>query len=240
MNSNHHIFLVEDDLSFGAVLKSYLEINDYSVTWVDDGKHALDKFRSGKYHICILDVMLPNVDGFTIGHEIRSIDHNIPMVFLTAKALKEDILKGYNVGADDYITKPFDTEVLLCKINAIIKRQTTNPVSDEVIFDIGMYRFDSKLRQIQHGDTMQKLSPKESDLLKLLCQNKNELLPRETALRKIWGDDGYFTARSMDVFVTKLRKYLNDDPNIEIKNIHGSGFFLEVKSATNDTTGIIE
>jgi DNA-binding response OmpR family regulator len=229
MKNNYHIFLVEDDLSFGSVMKSYLEINDYSVTWVDDGKYAIDKFRSGKYHICILDVMLPNVDGFTIGREIRIIDKDIPMVFLTAKALKEDILKGYNLGADDYITKPFDTEVLLCKISAIIKRQTTNPGSDEVIFKIGSYRFDSKLRQIQRNDVIQKLSPKESDLLKLLCQNQNELLPRETALRKIWGDDGYFTARSMDVFVTKLRKFLSDDPNIEIKNIHGSGFLLEVK-----------
>ena len=230
MNKGYNIFLVEDDLSFGAVLKSYLEINDYSVTWVDDGKHALERFRNGNFHICILDVMLPNVDGFTIGKEIRSIDKDIPMVFLTAKALKEDILKGYNVGADDYITKPFDTEVLLCKINAIIKRQSTNPVAEEFIFEIGIYQFDSKLRQIQNGENKQKLSPKESDLLKLLCQNINELLPRETALRKIWGEDGYFTARSMDVFVTKLRKYLSDDTNIEIKNIHGSGFILEVKN----------
>ncbi|HSM48285.1 MAG TPA: response regulator transcription factor, partial [Draconibacterium sp.] len=223
MKTNYHIFLVEDDLSFGAVLKSYLEINDYTVTWVDDGKYAVERFRTGKYHICILDVMLPNVDGFTIGKEIRLMDKNVPMIFLTAKALKEDILKGYNLGADDYITKPFDTEVLLCKISAIIKRQSTSPVTNESIFNIGTYRFDSKLRQIQRGDEIQKLSPKESDLLKLLCQNQNELLPRETALRKIWGDDGYFTARSMDVFVTKLRKFLSGDPDIEIKNIHGSG-----------------
>jgi DNA-binding response OmpR family regulator len=151
------------------------------------------------------------------------------MVFLTAKALKEDILKGYNLGADDYITKPFDTEVLLCKISAIIKRQTTNPGTDETVFNIGAYQFDSRLRTIQRDNQLQKLSPKEADLLKLLCQNQNELVPREMALRKIWGDDGYFTARSMDVFVTKLRKFLSDDPNIEIKNIHGSGFLLEVK-----------
>jgi DNA-binding response OmpR family regulator len=226
----HHIFLVEDDLSFGSVLKSYLEINDYTVTWVDDGKLALDKFRNGKYHICILDVMLPNIDGFTIGREIRSIDKEIPMVFLTAKTLKEDILKGYNAGADDYITKPFDTEVLLCKIQAVIKRQTINPANADTLFAIGRYRFDSKLRQISIDGETVKLSPKESDLLKLLCQNQNELLPRETALRKIWGDDGYFTARSMDVFITKLRKYLASDPAIEIKNIHGSGFLLEVKT----------
>jgi DNA-binding response OmpR family regulator len=152
------------------------------------------------------------------------------MVFLTAKTLKEDILKGYNVGADDYITKPFDTEVLLCKIQAIIKRQSTQPVRDEFLFSIGSYTFDSKLRSISRNGEKQKLSPKEADLLKLLCQNKNELLSRETALRKIWGEDGYFTARSMDVFITKLRKYLKDVPNIEIKNIHGSGFLLEVNS----------
>ncbi len=230
MTQKQHIFLVEDDLSFGAVLKSYLEINEYKVTWVDDGKLALHKFRAGDYQICILDVMLPNVDGFTIGAEMRKLNKDIPMVFLTAKALKEDILKGYNVGADDYITKPFDTEVLICKIQAIIKRQSAQPEIEEIYFTIGSYKFDSKLRSISRNGEKQKLSPKESDLLKLLCQNKNELLSRETALRKIWGEDGYFTARSMDVFITKLRKYLKDDPNIEIKNIHGSGFLLEEKN----------
>jgi len=229
MSEKQHIFLVEDDLSFGAVLKSYLELNEYKVTWVDDGKYALEKFRNGDYKICILDVMLPNVDGFTIGSEIRKIDKEIPMVFLTAKTLKEDILRGYNVGADDYITKPFDTEVLLCKIEAIIKRQSTQPINDEVLFEIGSYLFDSKLRHISRKGVKQKLSPKESDLLKLLCQNKNELLQRETALRKIWGEDGYFTARSMDVFITKLRKYVAEDSNIEIKNVHGSGFLLEIR-----------
>ena len=229
MSEKKHIFLVEDDLSFGAVLKSYLELNDFEVTWVDDGEFAVDKFRNGSYHICILDVMLPNVDGFSIGTEIRKTDKNIPIVFLTAKTLKEDILRGYNVGADDYITKPFDTEVLLCKIRAILKRESPRTGHGEVRFTIGSYEFDSTLRQITQGDEKQKLSPKESDLLKLLCQNMNELLPRETALRKIWGEDGYFTARSMDVFVTRLRKYLAGDPNIEIKNIHGSGFLLQVK-----------
>lgn len=229
MNEKQHIFLVEDDLSFGAVLKSYLELNDYRVTWVDDGKLAMNKFRNGNFQICILDVMLPNIDGFTIGAEIRKTDKEIPMVFLTAKTLKEDILKGYNVGADDYITKPFDTEVLLCKIQAIIKRQSAQHENEELMFSIGSYEFDSKLRIIVCDGVKQKLSPKESDLLKLLCQHKNQLLSRETALRKIWGDDGYFTARSMDVFITKLRKYLKDDPKIEIRNIHGSGFLLSVE-----------
>jgi two-component system, OmpR family, response regulator len=231
MTTKQHIFLLEDDLSFGAVLKSYLELNDYVVTWVDDGKLAMERFNSGDYQICILDVMLPNVDGFTIGTEIRKINNEIPMVFLTAKSMKEDILKGYNLGADDYITKPFDTEVLLCKIQAIIKRQTVETKPETFVFEIGSYTFDSKLRSISRNGEKQKLSPKEADLLKLLCQNKNQLLSRETALRKIWGDDGYFTARSMDVFITKLRKYLKEDPNIEIKNIHGSGFILEEKMA---------
>lgn len=230
MIEKQHIFLVEDDLSFGAVLKSYLELNDFNVTWVDDGKYAMKIFKAASFQICILDVMLPNVDGFTIGKEIRKLDADIPMIFLTAKSLKEDILKGYNVGADDYITKPFDTEVLLCKIQAIIKRQSAQPIVEEFLFTIGSYEFDSKLRVIVRDGEKQKLSPKEADLLKLLCQNKNELLSRETALRKIWGEDGYFTARSMDVFITKLRKYLKYDQNIEIKNIHGSGFLLEDNS----------
>lgn len=225
-----HIFLVEDDLSFGAVLKSYLELNDYLVTWMDDGKLAIDKFRAGNFSICILDVMLPNIDGFTIGQEIRKTDKQVPLIFLTAKSMKEDILKGYYTGADDYITKPFDTEVLLLKLKAILKRkgQTEERIPDE--FQIGKYSFNSKIRIIENEGNQQKLSPKEAELLKMLCLNQNELLPREEALIKIWGDDGYFTARSMDVYITKLRKFLSDDPAVEIKNIHSSGFILEVKS----------
>lgn len=230
MSDKPHIFLVEDDLSFGAVLKSYLEINDFRVTWVDDGKYAVQRFREGQFGLCILDVMLPNVDGFTIAGEIRKTDEKVPLIFLTAKALKEDILKGYNVGADDYVTKPFDTEVLMCKVRAIFKRQENGIAREETFFKVGNYTFDYRLRQVMLGTESQKLSPKEADLLKLLCQHKNELLPRELALNKIWGDDGYFTARSMDVFVTKLRKCLAGDPSIEIKNIHGSGFLLEIKA----------
>jgi DNA-binding response OmpR family regulator len=172
--------------------------------------------------------MLPNVDGFTIGTEIRKINQKIPFIFLTAKTLKEDIIKGFNIGADDYVTKPFDTEVLLCKIKAILKRDGQKPQNQNTSFQLGKYTFDPRLRVIRKGDVQQKLSPKEAELLQLLCENKNELLPRETALKKIWGDDGYFTARSMDVYVTKLRKYLADDPSIEIKNIHGSGFLLNI------------
>lgn len=229
MNNKPHIFLVEDDLSFGAVLKSYLEINDFDVDWVDDGQHALSQFKKSDYEICILDVMLPHIDGFTIAAEIRKINTEIPILFLTAKNLREDVLKGYKTGADDYITKPFDTEVLIFKLKAILKRHSNNPQKESDFYQIGSYFFDFKLRTIEHDLSKQKLSPKEAELLKMLCDNQNELLPRETALKKIWGDDGYFTARSMDVYLTKLRKLFAEDSSVEIRNIHGSGFMLEIK-----------
>jgi two-component system OmpR family response regulator len=219
------IFLVEDDLSFGSVLKSYLEINDYSVDWVDDGKYAMEHFRKGVFDICILDVMLPHVDGFTIANEIRQINNTVPIVFLTAKKLKEDVLKGYGVGGDDYITKPFDTDILLCKIKAIIARREVHDGSRD-LYQIGKFVFNAKLRTLTSIDTEYKLSPKEGQLLELLAINPNALISRELALKKIWGSDDYFTARSMDVYITKLRKYLSDDPSLVIKNIHGAGFQL--------------
>jgi DNA-binding response OmpR family regulator len=229
MNTKPNIFLVEDDLSFGAVLKSYLEINDFEVDWIDDGKFALAQFNKKTFDICILDVMLPHVDGFTIGAEIKKVNPNIPVLFLTAKNMREDVLQGYRIGADDYITKPFDTEVLIYKIKAILKRGNGTSEKEPDFYQIGSYVFDYKLRNIERENTKQKLSPKEAELLKMLCENLNKLLPREAALKKIWGDDGYFTARSMDVYLTKLRKLFPDDPTIEIKNIHGSGFMLEIK-----------
>ncbi len=220
------VFLVEDDLSFGAVLKSYLEISNFTVSWIDDGKHAMDHFRNNKFHLCLLDVMLPNIDGFTIGKEIRAIDVHIPIIYLTAKSLKEDILTGYKIGADDYLVKPFDADVLLFKIAALLKRSGNAPINENQKYRIGQYLFDPKLRTIELNDQIQQLSPKEAALLQLLCEHKNELLSREYALKKIWRDDDYFTTRSMDVYVTKLRKYLKDDPSVEIKNIHGSGFII--------------
>ena len=222
------IFLVEDDLSFGSVLKSYLEINDYSVEWVDDGKYALDHFRKGTFNICILDIMLPHVDGFTIAHEIRQINNEVPIIFLTAKKLKEDVLKGYGVGGDDYITKPFDTDILLAKIRAILSRRDFQN-NEKDIFEIGRFIFNSKLRTLTLGDDEKKLSPKEAQLLELLAINPNALISRELALKKIWGSDDYFTARSMDVYITKLRKFLSADSSLNIKNIHGAGFQLIVK-----------
>ncbi|MFZ2287095.1 MAG: response regulator transcription factor [Bacteroidales bacterium] len=224
---NARIFLVEDDLSFGSVLKSYLEINDYDVDLVDDGKLAVDTFRRGVYDLCILDVMLPHVDGFTIATEIRTMNSVIPIIFLTARKLKEDLLRGYGVGADDYITKPFDTEILLCKIKAIISRRDIREGSKD-IYEIGKFIFNARLRTLTIEGQEKQLSPKEGQLLEMLALAPNSLVSREAALKKIWGADDYFTARSMDVYVTKLRKYLSDDPQIMLKNIHGSGFQLLV------------
>jgi two-component system, OmpR family, response regulator len=224
---NKNIFLVEDDENFGSVLKSYLEMNDFNVSWIKDGANAIQNFGKQKFDICILDIMLPNVDGFSIGKKIKELNPDIPTIFLTAKTLKEDILEGFKIGADDYITKPFDSEVLLYKIKAIIKRNQISG-SDTKIFKIGQYEFDSELRILRIKDDQVKLSPKESELLKMLCLYENKVLDREKALTEIWGEDGYFTARSMDVYITKLRKYLRNDASIEIENIHGSGFILKI------------
>ena len=222
------IFLVEDDLSFGSVLKSYLELNDYQVEWVDDGKFAVDHFRKSAFDICILDVMLPHVDGFTIASEVRKMNPSVPIVFLTAKKLKDDVLKGYGAGGDDYVTKPFDTDILLAKIKAIIQRRDLHDESRD-IYEIGRFIFNSRLRTLNLEEREIKLSPKESQLLEMLAINPNALISREMALKKIWGADDYFTARSMDVYVTKLRRYLADDPLLVIKNIHGAGFQLIIK-----------
>ncbi|MDR2888099.1 MAG: response regulator transcription factor [Bacteroidales bacterium] len=231
MNSKSvKILLVEDDLSFGSVLKSFLEINDYQVDWVDDGKYAFDHFKRGTFNICILDVMLPHVDGFTIAGEIRKINSEVPIVFLTAKKLKEDVLQGYGAGGDDYITKPFDTDILLAKISAILARRDFQSATKD-IYTIGRFVFNAKLRTLAINDAETKLSPKEAELLELLASTPNKLLNREQALKKIWGADDYFTARSMDVYVTKLRRYLADDPLLVIKNIHGAGFQLIIKDS---------
>jgi two-component system OmpR family response regulator len=227
-NKAVRIFLVEDDLSFGSVLKSYLELNDYSVEWVDDGKYALEHFRKGVFDICILDVMLPHVDGFTIASEIRKMNPAVPIIFLTAKKLKDDVLKGYGVGGDDYVTKPFDTDILLAKIKAIIQRRDLQDNTKD-IYEIGKLIFNARLRTLNIGEQEVKLSPKEAQLLEMLANNPNALISREMALKKIWGSDDYFTARSMDVYVTKLRKYLSEDPNLIIKNIHGAGFQLIIR-----------
>jgi len=223
----YKVLLCEDDTNLGMVLKNYLELNDYDVILERDGRLGLAAFQREKFDICLLDVMMPNMDGFTLAEEIRDVDPDMPLFFLSAKTMKEDIVAGYKLGADDYITKPFDSEVLLLKIKAILKRnEEENRINENIEFDLGSYHFNPKLRELSHNGIMQTLSPKENELLKMLAEHKNDLLAREQALKKIWGSDTYFNGRSMDVYIAKLRKYLKDDPNIEIVNIHGNGFRL--------------
>ncbi len=230
-NEKFKVLLVEDDTNFGQVLKNYLELNDFVVELARDGILGLAAFRREKYDICLLDVMMPNMDGFTLAEEIRNVDPDIPLFFLSAKSMKEDILNGYKLGADDYITKPFDSEVLLHKIKAILKRnqELQEKQHSQVEFTVGRYHFNSKLRTLQFdGGEPQTLSPKENELLLMLCEYKNDLLPRDAALKRIWGSDTYFNGRSMDVYIAKLRKYLKEDSTVEIVNIHGNGFRLVV------------
>jgi len=230
-NEKFKVLLVEDDTNFGQVLKNYLELNDFVVELARDGILGLAAFRREKYDICLLDVMMPNMDGFTLAEEIRNVDPDIPLFFLSAKSMKEDILNGYKLGADDYITKPFDSEVLLHKIKAILKRnqELQDKQHSQVEFVVGRYHFNSKLRTLQFdGGEPQTLSPKENELLLMLCEYKNDLLPRDAALKRIWGSDTYFNGRSMDVYIAKLRKYLKEDSTVEIVNIHGNGFRLVV------------
>lgn len=230
---NNKILLVEDDPNFGTVLKDYLSLNDYNVTHAKDGLEGLIMFKNDDFDVCILDVMMPRKDGFSLAKDIRATNSEVPIIFLTAKTMKEDVLKGYQAGADDYLNKPFDSEVLLYKIKAILQRKESekNVEEDAFEFKIGRFEFNSKLRHLSfNGEEAQKLSPKESKLLKMLALHKNDLMPRELALTKIWRDDNYFTSRSMDVYIAKLRKYLKHDDGVEILNIHGEGFRLIEKS----------
>jgi DNA-binding response OmpR family regulator len=231
-NKKPKILLCEDDTNLGMVLKNYLELNDYDVTLERDGRLGLAAFQREKFEICLLDVMMPNMDGFTLAEEIRDVDPDIPLFFLSAKTMKEDIIQGYKLGADDYITKPFDSEVLLHKIKAILKRnEELNREQENMEFDLGSFHFNPKLRELSIAGKTQTLSPKENELLRMLAEHKNDLLPREKALKKIWGSDTYFNGRSMDVYIAKLRKYLKEDENLEIVNIHGNGFRLVEKEA---------
>ena len=220
------ILLVEDDPNFGAVLRDYLELNDFEVVLAKDGQQGLQAFKGLEPDLCILDVMMPHKDGFTLAGEIKHIDPDMPLIFLTAKSLKEDMLKGYQVGADDYIVKPFDSEVLLYKIKAILSRKNAGVEEEKVEFQIGSYKFNSETRVLTNSEAEYKLSPKEGALLKLLAGNKNHLVSRSEALRKIWKDDNYFTGRSMDVYVAKLRKHLKHDESVAIINVHSEGFRL--------------
>ncbi|MCP3893171.1 MAG: response regulator transcription factor, partial [Bacteroides sp.] len=227
MAANNRILLVEDDMNFGDVLCSYLQMHDYEVTLATDGQAGLDTYNKGQFDLCIFDVMMPRMDGFTLAKEIRGKDQDMPIIFLTAKTMKTDVLQGFKIGADDYITKPFNSEELLYRIQAILKRsqQKADPREEVKEFTIGKFHFNYPLRILTfdpEGPTEDKakLSPKEAQLLRMFAMYMNDILPRSEALTKIWGEDNYFTARSMDVFVTKLRKYLKQDENIEIVNIH--------------------
>lgn len=220
------ILLAEDDENLGPLLKEYLKAKSYDTDLVTNGEEAYKHFLRNPYDICILDIMMPIKDGLTLAKEIRMINSNIPIIFLTAKSLKDDVLEGFKTGADDYITKPFSMEELLMRIQAILRRTKKEP--DKNIYTIGKYKFDANKQILHIGDNTHKLTTKESELLKLLCVNENQVLERNYALKAIWIDDNYFNARSMDVYITKLRKYLSEDSSIEILNIHGKGFKLLV------------
>lgn len=226
----HKILLVEDDPCFGSVLKSYLELSDYDVTLCVNGNEGLETFRKDRYDICLLDVMMPQMDGFTLGKKIREIAPGVPFVYITAKSLKEDMKLGYEIGADDYVIKPFDSELLILKIKAILSRcEGETEEAKPRYIQIGQYLFNTELRTISKNEEVIKLTPKESHLLELLYKYRDHLLLRDKALTEIWGTNDYFTARSMDVYITNLRKYFKEDEKIKIDNIHGSGFRLIIE-----------
>lgn len=222
------ILLAEDDRNLGNLLKEYLEKKGYDTRLAVNGKEAYDLFSKNKFDLCMLDVMMPVKDGFTLAREIRTMDKNVPIVFLTAKSMKEDTIEGFSVGADDYITKPFSMEELLLRITAILRRVKNQTIkqSEQNEFTIGKYKFNYTNRTLELKSKKEELTTKEADLLKLLCINSNDVVDRNFALRTVWQNDSYFSARSMDVYISKLRKYLNEDPKVEILNIHGRGFKL--------------
>lgn len=226
------ILLVEDDQNLGFVTQDNLILEGFNVDWEKDGEAGFDTYCKGDYDLCILDVMLPKKDGFELAKSIKSVNPNVPIVFLTAKSLDPDKVKGFKIGADDYITKPFNMELLSLRVQALLKRyfeaHHTNQQSDKDVFQIGGFVFNYPNQELLLNDTQQHLTKKEAEMLRLLCINANQLLPRELALKVIWGENDYFKGRSMDVFITKLRKYLKPDPDIQIVNVHGTGFKLEV------------
>ena len=222
------VLLAEDDRNLGNILKNYLDAKGYATTLCINGQEATDVFSRKEFDICILDIMMPVKDGFAAAAEIRAANKKIPILFLTAKALQEDKLKGFEIGADDYITKPFSMEELLMRMQAILRRTDESLKSQGLdnVYDIGSYIFDYNRQTLIIGKKEQKLTSKEAGLLRLLCTHANDVLDRHTALKEIWNDDSYFNARSMDVYIVKLRKYLKEDPRVELLNVHGVGFKL--------------
>ncbi len=223
------ILLVEDDESFGYILQEYLELHDFEVTLSKDGEAGLKTFNEQTFDLCLLDVMMPLKDGFTLAKEIREIDPDIPFMFLTAKALKVDKLKGFRLGCDDYIVKPIDQELLIARIKALIKRTTTDNPDRNNTYHIGKYHFDYNNQLLSFGEESQRLTEKEAKILQLLCENKHEVLDRNKALKNVWGKSDFFNRKSMDVFIHKLRQYLKADPAVQIVNVHGKGFVLQDK-----------
>ena len=229
MKKETSILLAEDDKNLGNILKAYLEAKGYPTVLCPDGKKAYETFKRDKFDFCVLDIMMPEMDGFTVAEKIRKIDKKIPILFLTAKAMQEDRIHGFEIGGDDYLTKPFSMEELLLRIKAIMRRSNAeNKVAASSVFKFGKFTFEYNRQILIFEDKENKLTSKEAELLKLLCENMNNVLDRSVALNKIWFDDSYFNARSMDVYVTKLRKYLKDDPDVELINVHGVGFKLVV------------
>ena len=229
LNNYKSVLLVEDDNNFGIVLRDFLLLHNYKVDLARNGLEGFEKFKNNEFDVCILDIMMPYKDGFTLAKEIRSNNKNVPIIFLTAKSLKEDVLKGYKIGADDYLIKPFDTEILLKKLDVIISRthkvEKKSKLKTKIL--IGNFIYNPRLRTLTYkNNSTINLSPKENQLLFLLVENQNDLLTRNKALTEIWNDDNYFTSRSMDVYITKLRRHLRKDDKIEIANIHGEGFRL--------------
>ncbi len=229
MSRKLNILLAEDDENLGFLLQSFLKSKGYNVELVRNGKAAFELFNDEGFDFCIFDVMMPEMDGFTLAKEIREIDKKTPILFLTAKAMKEDKLEGFSLGADDYMTKPFSMEELLARIEAIIRRSDIDLDEEDETFMVGKIKYDSQTRLLYTQGEPKKLTTKENQLLRLLVKNQNDILDRQAALRAIWGDDNYFNGRSMDVYIAKLRKLLKEDENIEIMNVHGKGFQLIVK-----------
>lgn len=229
MTQKINALLVEDDKNLGVILNKYLEAKDINVTLRTNGEEALETFRSGNFNFCIFDVMLPLMDGFTLAKEVKKLNKSVPIIFLTAKTTPKDVIEGFKLGADDYITKPFNMDELLLRIRAVFNRTSVDTPAPTT-FKLGGFTFDAARHLLIKGDETRKLTSKEADLLLLFCENMNETLERSSALRKVWYEDSYFNARSMDVYITKLRKYFKDDPNVELINVHGVGFKLLVKN----------
>ena len=229
--SNYKVLVVEDDPNLGTILAEYLTAKKYDVQLCIDGEEGFEWFNKKDFDLVISDVMMPKKDGFTMAEEIRKLNKHIPIIFLTAKSMKEDTIEGFKIGGDDYITKPFSMEELLLRISAVLRRTQGDAKEMENLkeYELGIFHFSPNERVLKNNGEEEKLTSKESQLLKLLVQNKNDVLEREFALKAIWGDDSYFNSRSMDVYITKLRKYLRPDPNLEIINVHGKGFKLIVK-----------